>query len=366
VVAAAEDIVHLKEGSGAEISNQSIMIALRGGVKKSRLSHTLEGRYAMNSHISRRDFSKLVVAVSLAGPAASSAQAQPGEGAKSQIIDTHQHLWDLSRFELPWLRDNQYQALRRDHSLNDYWKAAQGTNIVKTIYMEVAVSPDQQQAEADHVIALSKDPDNRMAGAVVGGQPESSGFAQYVARLKQSKSIKGIRASIRGNETKSGFELDKKFVAGVRMLGEYGLSFDFDLPADQLSRGAALADQAPETRFILDHCGNFNLRGSRADAERWKRNIADVAKRRHVVCKISGFITSAGRKPRADEIAPVVDHVYESFGPDRVMFASDWPVCTMVMPLAEWVGMLREVVTDRPAPVQAKLFHDNAAKFYGV
>jgi L-fuconolactonase len=320
----------------------------------------------MIPQLSRRDFSKLVFAASLGGPVVASAQAKSEDDDECPIIDTHQHLWDLSKFELPWLSDNQYQSLRRDYSLEDYWKAAKGTNIVRTIYMEVAVVPEQQQAEADHVIALAKEPGNRMAGAVVGGQPERAGFADYIGRLKKSGSIKGIRAPIRGRETNSAFELDKSFVAGVRRLADHGLSFDFDVPADQLSRGSALADEAPETRFILDHCGNFNLRGMPAEAERWKRGIADVAKRRHVVCKVSGFIASAGRKPRAEEVARVVDHVYECFGPDRVMFGSDWPVCTMVMPLAEWVAMLRNVTKGRSTVDQKKLFHDNAAKFYGV
>jgi predicted TIM-barrel fold metal-dependent hydrolase len=86
-----------------------------------------------------------------------------------------------------------------------------------------------------------------------------------------------------------------------------------------------------------------------------------------VVCKVSGFITNSKDKtPSVEEIAMVVDHVYDCFGPDRVMFAGDWPVCTLAMSLAEWIAVLQQVVAERPAAEQKKLFHDNAARFYGV
>jgi L-fuconolactonase len=153
----------------------------------------------------------------------------------------------------------------------------------------------------------------------------------------------------------------------VRLLGESGLSFDINLPPEQLARGAALIDQSPETRFVLDHCGNIEPFAAAADFERWKRGIADVAKRKPVVCKVSGFITnSKGKTPRAEQIAAVINHVYECFGPDRMMFAGDWPVCTLAMSLAQWVSAVRHVVAERPAAEQRKILHDNAAGFYGV
>jgi predicted TIM-barrel fold metal-dependent hydrolase len=298
-------------------------------------------------------------------PFVAKAQETTDRAAPLPVIDTHQHLWDLSKFELPWLTD--YETLRRNYTLDDYWQAAEGSNIVKTIYMEVDVAPRQRQAEADYVVALCKDPKSRMAGAVVGGDPAADQFAEYVRRLKNSAAIKGIRAAVRGSAAGADFQLDKAFVAGVRLLGQQGLSFDINLPPDQLSRASALVDAAPDTRYVLDHCGNFDVRAKPADVERWRRGMADVGKRKQVVCKVSGFITSApGRKPSPDEIAFVVNHVFECFGPDRVMFAGDWPVCTLAMPLAEWIATLRKIVADRPLADQKKLFHDNAAKFYGI
>jgi predicted TIM-barrel fold metal-dependent hydrolase len=284
------------------------------------------------------------------------------------IIDTHQHLWDLTKFELPWLRD--YEALRRTYTIDDYRKSAAQANIVKTIYMEVDVAPAQRQAEADYVISLCKQSDSRMAAAVVGGSPESKGFAEYVRALKQSGVVKGVRAAVRASGSGATVQPDQDFVAGVRLLGENGMSFDINLAPDQLPLASALIDQAPDTRYVLDHCGNFDLRATPAAVERWKRAMADVAKRKGVVCKVSGFITNDNgtprKKPTPEEIARVVDHVYDCFGPDRVMFGGDWPVCTLAMSLGEWVATLSSVVKNRSEADQKKLFHDNAAKFYGV
>ncbi len=317
--------------------------------------------------LNRRDFCRLSLGAAFAArPLVAMAQPKEDRDQRLPIIDTHQHLWDLKKFELPWLAG--YETLRRSYLLADYWNAAQGTNIVKTIYMEVDVTRKQRQAEVDFVVALARDPANRMAAAVVGGQPDSPQFAEYVRGLKSSGVEKGVRAAVQSRDSGNGFELDRDFVAGVRLLGKNGLSFDINVSPDQLPRAAALVDQAPETRFVLDHCGNIApVAPTKAEVERWKRGIAEVAKRKAVVCKISGFITnSQGKTPSIEEIAMVVDHVYECFGPQRVMFAGDWPVCTLAMTLAEWVATLAQIVANRPNSDQRSLFYDNAAKFYGV
>jgi predicted TIM-barrel fold metal-dependent hydrolase len=317
--------------------------------------------------ISRRDFCQTAIgATGLAIGSLAAAQSRLPGNDRLPIIDTHQHLWDLTRFELPWLRD--YEALRRSYTIDDYRKSAGQANIVQTIYMEVDVAPAQRQAEADHVIALCKQPESRMAAAVVGGSPESKGFADYVRGLKESGVVKGVRAAVRTSGAGATVRLDTDFVAGVRLLGRNEMSFDINVGPDQLPTAAALIDQAPDTRYVLDHCGNFNLRAKPEEVERWKRGIAEVAKRKQVVCKVSGFITNDDQSPRmiptTEQIARVVDHVYDCFGPDRVMFAGDWPVCTLAMSLGEWVGVLGSVVKDRPPQDQKKLFHDNAKSFY--
>lgn len=276
------------------------------------------------------------------------------------IIDTHQHLWDLEKFALGWVRG----SLAKSHLMSDYRREAQGLNIVKTIYMEVAVAPEQQAAEAEYVIDLCRRGDNPMAAAVIGGRPGTDGFKAYIARFAGDDCIKGVRQTLHGG-TPKGTCLEPEFVRDIRLLGEKGLRFDLCLRADDLADGAALADLCPETSFILDHCGNADAQAK--DLSSWRRGMDAIARRGNVVCKVSGIVASA--RPgawNAEDLAPIVRHTAAAFGKDRVLFGSDWPVCTRAATLRQWVEALQHIVADWPEPERRALFHDNAARFYGI
>jgi L-fuconolactonase len=133
--------------------------------------------------------------------------------------------------------------------------------------------------------------------------------------------------------------------------------------AAELRDAARLIDACPGTRFILDHCGNADVLAR--DRSAWKADIAEVARRERVVCKVSGIVASTKGQPwTPDDLEPIVNHVLDVFGPDRVLFGGDWPVCTLGASYAGWVNALKSVVRDRPEPDQRKLFHDNAARVY--
>ena len=207
-----------------------------------------------------------------------------------------------------------------------------------------------------------------MAAAVVSGRPASDGFEDYLDRFKGNKFIKGLRQVLHTPATPPKFCLEEKFVKGVQLLGERGLSFDLCFRNDQLEYAAELIDRCPQTRFILDHCGNPHD-GSR-DLDGWKKGLAKIAeaKNRNVMCKVSGLYgnVSATDWP-ADKLAPVVRTVIDLFGPDRVMLASDWPVVNLGASFKMWVdGSCKQMVRSDPAANQKKLFHDNAVKFYGL
>jgi predicted TIM-barrel fold metal-dependent hydrolase len=304
--------------------------------------------------------------------AASAAAALAAEGAEYfAILDTHQHLWDLDRFRLPWLK--KAPSLAKSFRPEDYRTATAElgkianlpAKIVKTVYMEVDVEPTQQVAEAEYVLGLCRRADTPTAAAVVSGRPASAAFADYLARFKDSAYVKGIRQVLHVDETPPGYCLEKDFVRGIRLLGERGLSFDLCMRAKELPDAAKLIDTCPDTRFILDHCGNADVRAK--DRSQWEKDIAAVAKRKNVVCKVSGIVASA--KPgkwTAEDLAPIVKRTLEVFGPDRVMFGGDWPVCTLAASFRQWVEALASIVAGRPAAEQCKLFHDNAARFYGL
>src|SRR4051812_15082888 len=140
-----------------------------------------------------------------------------GDRRMIPIIDTHQHLWDLAIFRLPWQKDN--PQLARCFVMEDYLEATAGLNVVKSIYMEVDVEPSQQPAEADHAIAICRRGEGPMSAAVISGRPASDGFKEYLARYKESPYIKGVRQVLHGPETPSGYCLDGRFVGGIRLLG---------------------------------------------------------------------------------------------------------------------------------------------------
>jgi L-fuconolactonase len=321
----------------------------------------------------RRQF--LGHAAAAAGAAvALAASAEPlaaAEEPATPVVDTHQHLWDLKRFRLPWL-DGAGELLNRDYLMADYRKAAEGLNVVRAVYMEVAVTPDQRAAEADYVVELCRRGGTPTVAAVIGGSPAADDFPAYINRFKASPYVKGVRESLR-----PGSAADKKFLSGLRRLGELGMGFDLLHGPDLLAEAALVAKACPDTRFILDHCGNADPRHFRpalsADAEArrkrraWEDGIAALAEQRNAVCKISGVMEAAAPdKVTADDVAPVVNHCLDRFGPDRVIFASNWPVCNGNGSFSSWLSLLRSITRTRTAESRRKLFHDNAMRIYSL
>lgn len=314
--------------------------------------------------MNRRQFLAASAAV-----AAVAANASQENETVFPVIDTHQHLWDLSKFRLPWHKNE--SKLAKNHLMSDYLAATadlgevdgKPARIVKTVYMEVDVEPSQQKAEAEYVLDLCSRADNPMVAAVISGRPNSDGFAGYLDAFKNSVCIKGVRQVLHGPGTPAGYCLDKKFIQGIRLLGERDRSFDLCMRPGELRDAAKLIDECPGTRFILDHCGNGNVQAK--DRSQWEKDMAAVAQRKNVVCKVSGIVVTA--KPdkwTADDLAPIVKHTLEVFGPDRVMFGGDWPVCTKTATFRQWFQALATIVAGRSAAEKRKLFHDNAMRFY--
>lgn len=298
-----------------------------------------------------------------------------------QFVDTHQHLWDLSLFKLPWTEGG--GALARDHLMSDYVQAAAQVEIARTVYMEVDVDPSQRVDEADYVSALCAADDNPMAGAVISGEPSDQDFSEYVARFADNPHIKGIRRVLHPPEILPGYCLQPDFVRGVQTLGTCDLSFDLCLRPSELGDGIKLVDQCPGTRFVVDHCGNADpyVVGQQSDIaagdgrddpynhdrQQWMDAIAELGEHPNVICKISGIIARVRPGWTAQDLAPTVDHCLESFDSDRVVFGGDWPVCTLAgATLADWTEALLEIIAGRLEEDQQKLLVDNADRFYGL
>jgi len=279
------------------------------------------------------------------------------------IIDTHQHLWDLDRFELPWIEPG--SVLDRSYLTADYLEAVAEFRVVKAVYMEVDVAPSLRRVEAEHVIELCRSADHPTVAAVIGGHPGVADFRDYVAPLLPNDCIKGVRQVLQGHGTPPGHCLDSAFVNDVRWLGEQGLCFDICIRCNELADAAELAKRCPDTRFVLDHCGNADVQDG--DRSTWQRGIDAVARQENVVSKVSGIVVSADRETwTPEDLAPVVNHTLDAFGPHRVMFGGDWPVCTQTAPLSEWITALMKIVASRSSEEKRLLLHENALLFYDL
>lgn len=284
--------------------------------------------------------------------------------APAAIVDPHFHVWDRKKLRLSWL-DNAGPLLNRDYSLADYREAIAGLNVVRSVYVEVEVDPDQQEAEARFAAGLCGRLESSVAGVVIGGRPGTEGFAGYIGEFKGDPCIRGVRAPF-----PVGHSREARFVKDMALLGQLQLSFDLLLDAGTMPQAAELAKAAPGTRFILDHCGNaspawFAPGGDRAAAERWRKGIVSLAGQTNVACKISGAAESGPAEVATiANITPIVNHCLDSFGPERVMFASNWPVCLKSITIRGWVEMLRQIIAPRGESFAEKMFSRNAARWY--
>jgi L-fuconolactonase len=287
--------------------------------------------------------------------------------AELPIVDTHQHLWDLKLFTLPWMKGEEVEPINRSFVSSDYLAATKGLNVVKAVYMEVNVEPSQQVKEAEYVFDICKKGDTPMVAAVIGGSPQEKAFAGYVKKLSASKYLKGVRTVLHDPDRPKGMCLTPTFVDNMKLLGDLGLCFDLCMRQDEISDGAKLAEKCPRTRFVVDHCGNIDVSSTdEAARKKCKEGLKAAAALPNTICKISGIVFTAKKDWKAADLAPDINFCLDTFGEDRVIFGGDWPVCTIKATFSQWVTALKEIVKGRPAAFQKKLFHDNAEKFYGL
>ena len=193
-------------------------------------------------------------------------------------------------------------------------------------------------------------------------------------RHRDNPLIKGVRQVLHADTAERGLCLQPQFVKSVQLLGEMGKSFDLCMRPTELADGATLAQKCPDTRFVVDHCGNADPGAWQPKAkqttppghtvEQWKADMGKLAKLSNVICKISGIVARAPKGWTPEYLAPAVNFCLDEFGPDRVVFGGDWPVCKLGASYAEWVKGLKRIIAARPLVDQKKLLHDNAVKHY--
>jgi predicted TIM-barrel fold metal-dependent hydrolase len=276
-----------------------------------------------------------------------------------QIVDTHQHLWDLDRFRYSWL--DSIPALKRSFRMTHYLKVIEGLPVAKSVHLEADVDEPYMLDETRCLLALADRTDNPLEGIVACGRPESEAFRFYLDKIVGHPKLKGIRRVLHTQPDELG--RGKTFIDNVATLPSYGLSFDICVLARQLPIAINLVSRCPNVSFILDHCGVPKVKEKVLDP--WRAHIQEISKFPNVVCKVSGLVAYADpKKWTAEDLRPYVEHVIACFGWNRVLFGSDWPVCTLSASYQAWVEALQSLTKNLGDANQRKLFYDNAVRVY--
>ncbi|MFC7400378.1 amidohydrolase family protein [Chelatococcus sp. GCM10030263] len=269
-----------------------------------------------------------------------------------RIIDTHLHLIEPERFNYPWTADE--PGLQKTFDLTAYRREAMALGITAMLHMEVSVPEDEIEAETAHVTGLGQG----VIGAIAGCRPTRADFPAVAGRLAANPRVKGLRHVFQGNPA----IYDERLLAeNLRRLATLGLTFDLCIYGPELPRATALAADCPEVQFILDHCGKPGM----GPLDQWRRDITAIARLPNVVCKFSGLHSYAAPPDWSlDDLRPAAEHVIAAFGFDRLVWGSDWPVCTLTGSLTRWVEATHALIEGASPDEKRRLFSANAERVY--
>lgn len=275
-----------------------------------------------------------------------------------RMVDTHLHTIDLAALPYPWL--DAFETLRRDFSIADYEREARRCGVTEALHMEVDVRADAIERETDYVVGLAARPGSLVRGAISACRPEAEGFAELIERARAGRFVRGFRRVLHTQPD----ELSESalFRANVNLLADSGLPFDICMAARQLPKAIALVDACPHVQFVVDHCG---VPAIKERAERpWREDIAALAARANVAVKISGVVAYADEAWQVADLQPYVEHAIGCFGWDRVVWGSDWPVCTLNASLSTWVAATHALVAGCSREEKEKFLSGNARRLW--
>ncbi|SDL33545.1 L-fuconolactonase [Catalinimonas alkaloidigena] len=271
-------------------------------------------------------------------------------------IDAHQHFWRYSPATHAWISDAM-QVLRRDYLPPDLKPALETNGFAGC----VAVQASQTEAETDFLLQLA-DQYDFIRGVVGWVDLRDPQLGERLAHWTQHSKLKGVRHVVQ-DEPDDRFLLRPDFLRGVAMLADFHLTYDILIFERQLPAAVAFVEKFPELPLVVDHIAKPRI----ADGmlEPWAQHMRQLAQFPHVHCKVSGMVTEAdwqGWTP--DHFKPYLDVVFEAFGPERLMFGSDWPVCRLAGEYDQVVQLLDDYLSGYSKEEQARVWGQNATQFY--
>ncbi len=292
------------------------------------------------------------------------------------IVDPHHHFWDLSGNNHPWLCDpvpvhfryGDYSSIKRNYFPADYRRDIGPYRVVKTVHEEAWWDRNRPVAETRWLEGVAAE--HGLPTAIVGAAwPARDDIEEVLAGHAKSRLVRGIRnfptPAPSAREAKRGAPGsmdDPKWRRGYALLQRYKFCFDLQTPWWHMDAAAELARDFPNTQVVIVHTG-LPVDRSAEGLAGWRRALELVARHPNVAIKVSG-LGEPGRRWTLESNGPLIRDAISIFGADRAMFASNFPVDSIVGSFVAIYDGFRAAVADRPLPEQKKLFHDNAVRLY--
>ncbi len=278
------------------------------------------------------------------------------------FIDTHQHLVLRDRLGYTWTK--QIEALASgDFTMADYRALSEGSGISGSLYMETSVDEGDWQSEARIVAKLIDDPANLMLGQIASCRPETDqGFGDWLDECA-TLHVRGFRRVL--HVMPDDLSASQVFRANITEMGRRDLTFDLCVLARQLPIAYNLAATCDGTEMVLNHCGVPDIAGGQFAS--WASGISAFAALDHVVCKLSGITPyCAPDSATLATLSPWVDHIFQVFGPERVLWGADWPVVNLGTGLKEWMALTHSFLRGLSISEQEAVAHGTAERVYGL
>ncbi|MEO8472177.1 MAG: amidohydrolase family protein [Chryseolinea sp.] len=272
-------------------------------------------------------------------------------------IDAHQHFWKFNPVRDEWI-DDSMTAIRRDF----YPENLEVELVANGMAGSIAVQSDQSISENEFHLELAQK--HQFIRGVVGWVDfQAADISEQLARYKGTP-MKGFRHVLQGEQQRD-FMLRPAFMKGIAELAAFGYTFDILIYPDQLAYAKQFVKAFPDQPFVIDHLAKPLIRDKKIDV--WKNDILAFSRYENVFCKISGMVTEAqwvGWKNQ--DFTPYIETVVESFGVNRLMFGSDWPVCLVAARYAEVVDIVTQYFSTFSRIEQEAIFGGTAIRFYNL
>lgn len=256
---------------------------------------------------------------------------------RPQCIDAHHHLWRYNAPGEPWMTE-EMSGLRRDFFAQDLEDVTSASGITGTVVIEVSRTVD----ETLWLTSIAEK--HELIRGVVGWTDlTDASIESALETIASLPKLRGIRHPIH-DEPDDDYVARADFNRGIAALEPFGLTYDLLIFEKHLPQTAALVDRHPNQIFILDHIAKPHIRDGAISP--WREDIIELARRQNVYCKLSGMVTEANWKSwTQQEMTPYIDVVLEAFGPQRLMFGSDWPLVTLASTYGRWLETVREAIS---------------------